>query len=248
MNLREEVVSGNKRAIARLISMVENGELEGMEIINSISHFQTKPVIIGITGPPGAGKSTLTDQLTKHILKEGSKVGIIAVDPSSPITGGALLGDRIRMSDLNREPTVYIRSMATRGALGGLSKAVRDGIAVLTMAGFEYIFVETVGVGQSEVEIMHIADVVVLVMVPGLGDDIQASKAGIMEIANVILVNKADHPLAERTAEQIHSMISLHSPAKGIPVEVVKTIATTGEGVDIAFATIMKYYNRVKGE
>lgn len=226
MELISAIKNGDKRAAAKLISMLENNDPEGIKLLQSGTSTSKKARVIGITGAPGAGKSTLTDQLVKHLLKSGKKIGIIAVDPSSPITGGAFLGDRIRMSDLNSEPNVFIRSMATRGALGGISKAVSGGVQVMELFGAEYVFIETVGIGQSEIDVASQADTVVLVVVPGMGDDIQAEKAGILEVSDIINVNKADHEDTNRTIRQLKSMLGGHADPT-----IISTIATTGEGI-----------------
>ncbi|MDV3103105.1 methylmalonyl Co-A mutase-associated GTPase MeaB [Thermococcus waiotapuensis] len=191
-DLIELALKGDKKAIARLITLVENDEEKAKEIVKRISPLTGKAYVVGITGPPGSGKSTLLDKLIKLARDEGHRVGVIAVDPTSPFTGGALLGDRLRMQRHSTDEGVFIRSMATRGALGGLAKATNDAIKVLDAAGYDLIFVETVGVGQIEVDIVKTADTVVLVTVPGLGDGVQAIKAGLMEVADVFAINKAD--------------------------------------------------------
>ena len=231
--------SGDKRAAARLISMLENHDPEASKLLQGCIGQDAKAKVIGITGAPGAGKSTLTDQLAKSLLMKGKKVGIIAVDPSSPITGGAFLGDRIRMSDLNSMEGVFIRSMATRGALGGISKAVSGAVRVMEIYGAEYVFIETVGIGQSEIDVAGQADTVVLVVVPGMGDDIQAEKAGILEVSDIIAVNKADHEDTNRTIQQLRSMLGLQmgaQPGNSLDetweTEIISTIATEGAGID----------------
>jgi LAO/AO transport system kinase len=238
MDMISAIRSGDKRAAARLISMLENHDPEASKILHSCAALPSKANVIGITGAPGAGKSTLTDQLAKYLLKSGTKVGIIAVDPSSPISGGAFLGDRIRMSDLNAEKDVFIRSMATRGALGGISKAVSGAVRVMEIYGAEYIFIETVGIGQSEIDVASLADTVVLVVVPGMGDDIQAEKAGVLEVSDIIAVNKADHEDTDRTIKQLKAMlglqIGLHPQNIGdeqTETYIIPTIATSGEGI-----------------
>ena len=243
MDIIKEIQSGNKRAAARLISMIENREKEAAEILRQCWNCRTKSRVVGITGAPGTGKSTLTDQLAKALVREGKKVGIIAVDPSSPVTGGAFLGDRVRMSDLNTEPGVFIRSMGTRGALGGISGAVHGAVRVLEIFGMDYIFIETVGVGQSEVDVAGVADTVVLVMAPGMGDDIQMEKAGILELADVIAVNKADHNGAGQTVRYLRTLLLQSGTEKAdYDIQIVSTIATEGGGIETLMEAIDGHY------
>jgi len=230
MDIKAGLLNKDKRAAARLISMVENGDTEAVQIIKECYSMTGHARIVGITGPPGAGKSTVTDKLVKLLRKSGKQVGIVAVDPTSPFTGGAILGDRVRMMDLSCDPGVFIRSMGTRGALGGLSKAAHGAVMVLDILGMDYIFIETVGVGQSEVDIIKLADTVVMVMVPGLGDDIQAIKAGIMEIGDIFAVNKSDKDGSERTAAEIEAMLDFNGN-EGYRPPVLNIVARDNTGI-----------------
>ncbi|ERM93346.1 GTPase [Caldanaerobacter subterraneus subsp. yonseiensis KB-1] len=230
MELEKLLLNRDKRAIARAITYAEDDEEKAREIIRKLYKRSGNAYIVGITGPPGVGKSTLTDRLVKNLVEEGKKIGIIAVDPTSPFTGGSILGDRIRMQDLTTHPNVYIRSMGTRGHLGGLSKGTYMAVRILDIAGMDYVFVETVGVGQSEVDIIKIADTVVMVLAPGLGDDIQAIKAGIMEIADLFVVNKSDREGADKTVLELNMMLDLDMPKEWRP-PVVKTVAQEGKGI-----------------
>lgn len=207
MTLVKRLLEGDKRACARLITQVENNVHGINETLKEIYPKSGGAYVIGITGPPGSGKSTLTDRLVKLYRQQGKKIGVIAVDPTSPFTGGSILGDRVRMSEVSKDPEVFIRSMGARGHLGGLSDATAAAITILDVYGCDYIFLETVGVGQSEVEVMRSADTTVMVMVPGLGDDIQAIKAGVMEIGDVFAVNKCDLDGAKRTKREIDMML-----------------------------------------
>ncbi|NNG68264.1 methylmalonyl Co-A mutase-associated GTPase MeaB [Caldanaerobacter subterraneus] len=230
MELEKLLLNRDKRAIARAITYAEDDEEKAREIIRKLYKRSGNAYIVGITGPPGVGKSTLTDRLVKNLVEEGKKIGIIAVDPTSPFTGGSILGDRIRMQDLTTHPNVYIRSMGTRGHLGGLSKGTYMAVRILDIAGMDYVFVETVGVGQSEVDIIKIADTVVMVLAPGLGDDIQAIKAGIMEIADIFVVNKSDREGADKTVLELNMMLDLDMPKEWRP-PIVKTVAQEGKGI-----------------
>ncbi len=230
-DLVAQVLSGSHQAAARLISLVEDGDQEGREALRVLYPRTGKAYAVGITGPPGAGKSTLVDALTKRIRADGSTVGIIAVDPTSPFTGGALLGDRVRMQDHATDPGVFVRSMATRGYLGGLAPSTSDVIHVLDALGCALILIETVGAGQGEVDVVTAADTVVVVTVPGLGDAVQMLKAGIMEIGDLFVVNKADRPEAERAVTEINMMLGT-APGRGWRPPVLKTIAVNGQGVE----------------
>jgi len=227
--LIEGVLARNPRAIGRAITAVEN-EGGAAGLLRALYASTGRARVVGITGPPGAGKSTLAQRLAQAWRREGRTVGIVAVDPSSPYTGGAILGDRIRMAEIYTDPGVFIRSMATRGALGGLARATSDAVDVLDAAGFDVVLIETVGVGQDEVDIVKAAETVAVVLVPGLGDDIQAIKAGILEIGDVFVVNKADRDGADRTAAELAMMLDLSALEAWRP-PIVRTVAPRGEGI-----------------
>ncbi len=229
--LFERLMAGDKRALARAISLVENDDPEGWALVREVYPHTGKAAMIGFTGPPGVGKSTLLGALTKLERARGRTVAVLSIDPSSPFTHGALLGDRIRLSEHFLDAGVFIRSMANRGALGGLSEAALQAALLMDASGREVVLLETVGVGQAEVDIINHADTVVLVLMPGSGDSIQALKAGVMEIPDVIVVNKADHPLTDTMIREIRGVLAL-GPREGWQVPIVRTDAVTGEGVD----------------
>ena len=242
-DLVEKLLAGETRAVARAITKVESGAAGAADLMKAVFPRTGNALVIGITGAPGAGKSSLVDKLAMHYRDRSERIGIICVDPSSPFSGGAILGDRIRMSTLGLDKNVFIRSMATRGNLGGLSRATVDAVAILDAAGFDKIIVETVGVGQDEVEIVKTADVSVVVLVPGMGDDIQAIKAGIMEIGDVFTINKADREGVLRTEKELEALLSLaHRPDFWNP-PIVKTIATENKGIEDLSKAIESYYD-----
>jgi LAO/AO transport system kinase len=239
--LNSALRSGDSRTLARAISAVENQAPGWIELLKELFPHTGKALTIGLTGSPGAGKSTLVDQLAKLYRKEDHAVGIIAVDPTSPFTGGAILGDRIRMQSHFSDPGIYIRSMATRGSLGGLARATADVSLVLDAAGRDIIMVETVGVGQDEVDIVRVADITIVILVPGMGDDVQSIKAGIMEIADIFVINKSDHDGAERVEKEIRALQSLaHREDRWTP-PIVKAVATEGKGVVELLAAIRAF-------
>jgi len=237
----ERILAGDARAVARAITKVENGADDAGELMRELFPHTGKATVIGITGSPGAGKSSLVDKLALLYRSRGERVGVVAVDPSSPFSGGAILGDRIRMQTLGLDSGVFIRSMATRGKLGGLSRATVDAVAILDAAAFEKIIVETVGVGQDEVEIVKTADVSVVVLVPGMGDDIQALKAGIMEIGDVFVINKADRDGVLRTEKELEALLSLAMRPDFWQPPIIKTIATENKGIEELAEAIRQY-------
>ena len=227
----DRIRSGDPRALARAISTVENRAPESLDLLKALFPHTGRARIIGLTGAPGAGKSTLVDQLAKEYRKQNKTIGIIAVDPTSPYTGGAILGDRIRMGSHYADPGIYIRSMATRGSLGGLADTTSDVAAVLDASGRDLVLIETVGVGQDEVDIVRLAEITVVILVPGMGDDVQTIKAGIMEIADVFVINKSDREGAERVEREVRAMQSLSTRSDGWTPPIVKTVASDGQGV-----------------
>jgi len=240
--LLQDLLKGDTRALSRVITRVENRSADSLDILRQLFPHTGKSQIIGVTGSPGSGKSTLVDRLAAEFRKKNNTVGIIAVDPSSPFTGGAILGDRIRMQTLAVDPGVYIRSMATRGHLGGLAAATADVAAVLEAAGKDPVLIETVGVGQDEIDIVKLAEISIVVLVPGMGDDIQALKAGIMEIGDIFVINKCDRPGVEKMERAILGLLSLGHRADGWQPPIVKTTATKGEGVAELLEAIDRYY------
>jgi LAO/AO transport system kinase len=244
----ERLRSGEPRALARAISTVENRGPESADLLKALFPHSGKARILGMTGAPGAGKSTLVDQLAKLYRREGKTLGIVAVDPTSPYTGGAILGDRIRMQDHHADPGIYIRSMATRGSLGGLARTTADVATVLDASGRDLILIETVGVGQDEVDIVRLADITVVILVPGMGDDVQTIKAGIMEIADIFVINKSDREGAERVEREVRAMQSLAMRTDHWSPPIVKTVASEGKGIEELAAAIASYEAYLKKE
>ena len=245
--LAERLLAGDKRALARAISLVENDDPEGWRLVREVYPKTGRAAMVGFTGPPGVGKSTLIGALVKSAREREREVAVLSIDPSSPFTKGALLGDRIRLSDHFLDPGVFIRSMASRGSLGGLSEATLQAALLMDAAGKDDVFLETVGVGQAEVDIIDHADTVVLVLMPGSGDSIQALKAGVMEIPDVIVVNKADHPLTDTMVREIRGVLSL-GPKTSWRVPIVRTEASRGEGVDELVDKLREHHEHIESE
>jgi len=246
-DLTEPLLQGDKRALARAISLVENDDPEGWALVREVYPKTGQAAIVGFTGPPGVGKSTLIGRLIEHARAREHEVAVLSIDPSSPFTKGALLGDRIRLSDHFLDPGVFIRSMATRGSLGGLSEATLQTALLMDASGKDDVFLETVGVGQAEVDIIDHADTVVLVLMPGSGDSVQALKAGVMEIPDVIVVNKSDHPLTDTMVREIRGVLSL-GPQQGWRVPIVKTEASRGEGIEELVEKITDHRGHIERE
>jgi len=240
-DLSKRLISGDIRSLARALSLVEDRREGYTEVLKDCYRRAGKSRVIGVTGPPGAGKSTLVDKLIGSYRGQGLRVAVVAVDPSSAFSGGAILGDRIRMQDRATDPGVYIRSMATRGHMGGLAVASGDALTVLDAAGFDVVLLETVGVGQDEVDVVREADTVLVVLVPGMGDDIQAIKAGIMEIADVFVINKADREGVDRVERELHALLTLPGAPKGWTPPVVKTVASRNQGMEDLLAAVERH-------
>jgi LAO/AO transport system kinase len=246
-DLVEPLLNGDKRALARAISLVEDDDPEGWELVRQVYPKTGRAAVVGFTGPPGVGKSTLIGRLVANARSHDHDVAVLSIDPSSPFTEGALLGDRIRLSEHFLDPGVFIRSMASRGSLGGLSEATLQAALLMDASGKDEVYLETVGVGQAEVDIIDHADTVVLALMPGSGDSIQALKAGVMEIPDVIVVNKSDHPLTDTMVREIRSVLSL-GPKTGWRVPIVRTQAATGEGVEELAERIAEHRAHIEAE
>jgi LAO/AO transport system kinase len=237
VELAERILTGDRRALARAITLVESGHEETAGLLSRVYPSTGRARVIGVTGPPGAGKSSLVDRMIAHERGRGASLGVIAVDPSSAYSGGAILGDRVRMIGHSSDSGVFIRSMATRGHLGGLSRATGDALDLMDASGLDVVLVETVGVGQDEVEVVELADTVLVVLVPGMGDDIQAIKAGILEIADLFVINKSDREGADRLEAELQHMLTLADNDRPRP-QILRTVAIKGEGIDELFAAI----------
>jgi LAO/AO transport system kinase len=240
-NWVERIRSGEVRAVARAISAIENGTPDSLDLLKALFPHSGNARVIGLTGAPGSGKSTLVDQLAREYRKQGSTVGIVAVDPTSPYTGGAILGDRIRMQAHHADTGIYIRSMATRGFLGGLARTTADVATALDASGKDVVLIETVGVGQDEIDIVRLADVTIVILVPGMGDDVQSIKAGIMEIADIFVINKSDRDGADRVEKEIRAMQSLAMREDNWTPSIVRTVATEAKGIPELAAAIAEY-------
>jgi LAO/AO transport system kinase len=244
-DLAERLLAGDRRALARAISLVENDDPEGWELVREVYPRTGRAQVVGFTGPPGVGKSTLIGRLLEHARAREREVAVLSIDPSSPFTQGALLGDRIRLADHFLDPGVFIRSMASRGSLGGLSEAALQAALLMDASGKDDVYLETVGVGQAEVDIIDHADTVVLVLMPGSGDSIQALKAGVMEIPDVIVINKSDHPLTDTMLREVRGVLSL-GPQEGWRVPIVKAEASRGEGIEELAERIQEHHEHIR--